>query len=203
MTDHLPPHSIEAEQHVLGAILLAPEAFDTCSALISEHDLYSDVHRKIWRAIAGIALAGAAVDPVTVVARLDSAGELEGVGGIQYVGGLRCAVATAHNVEQYAIIIRERSLLRQLAGAAATLQALAVNPLGRSVTDLVEEAAGVFDPARVVDRLALVRAEVERMWRESRTAWLALPLGDVAAPRHAVRTAAFREVLRLIDGLGL
>lgn len=142
---HLPPHSTEAEQHVLGAILLANEAFDACAAIIGEGDFYVANHRKIWCAIAQQVGSGKSADAVTVVAALDQAGELQAVGGVEYVGGLQALVPTARNVETYARIIRERSLLRQLGAAATQLHALAANPMGRKVSELVDEAARIFD----------------------------------------------------------
>lgn len=140
-----PPHSAEAEQHVLGAILLTNDAFDVCAPIVSEADFYAETHRLIWRAIAQQIGAGAIADPVTVVAALDAVGKLEHVGGIQYVGGLLHSTPTARTVETYARIVRERSLLRQLAAAGTQLSGLAFNPMGRKVAELVDEAARIFD----------------------------------------------------------
>lgn len=140
-----PPHSTVAEQHVLGAIMLENDAFDACAAIIGPDDFYAWTHAEIWRAAAKIIGTGRRADTVTIVAELDQSNHLERVGGIEYVGGLVTQVGTAMNVEAYARIIRERSLLRQLATAATEIGALAFNPMGRKVDELVDEAARMFD----------------------------------------------------------
>lgn len=140
-----PPHSIEAEQQILGAILIENEAYDVCAELVAEADFYADGHRKIWRAIAQQIAVGKPADAVTVVARLDAAGALESVGGIEYVGSLQMSVLTARNIEAYAKIVRERSQLRKIAAAASQLHALAVNPLGKTAAELLAEVGQVLD----------------------------------------------------------
>lgn len=140
-----PPHSIEAEQNVLGAILGQNDAYDVCTALIGEGDFYLETHRAIWRAIAKQMALGRPADAVTVVARLDESNELERVGGIEYIGNLQSSIPSARNVAAYAKIVKERALLRQLAGAAMQLQGLAMNPLGKTAGELVDEAAKLFD----------------------------------------------------------
>lgn len=141
----LPPHSIDAEQNVIGSILIENEAWDVVAASLTEADFWSDQHRRIWRAVGAIIGAGKVADAVTVVARLDQSGDLEAVGGIEYIGALVGQLGTARNVQAYAKIVRERSQLRRLVSAASDLQALAMNPLGRSADELVGEAAKVLD----------------------------------------------------------
>lgn len=141
----VPPHSIESEQHILGAVMLQNEAFDLVAPNLAETDFYADQHRRIWRALCALIGSGKAADAVTVVAQLDQAGDLEAVGGIEYVGGLVGQSTGASNIAAYARVVRDRSQLRQLAIAASTLQGLAMNPLGRSPAELVDDAAKALD----------------------------------------------------------
>lgn len=155
---HIPPHSIEAEQSVLGAVLIDNDAFDVAGAVIGEADFYNDAHRRIWRAIAQQIALGKPADAVTITARLGESGDLDTAGGVEYVGSLPLNVTTSRNVGAYVKIVKERSLLRQIAAAAASLHALAVNPMGRTVGELVDDAAKVFDAFGQSDQTDTVQA---------------------------------------------
>ena len=141
MTDlHIPPHSIEAEQTVLGALLLANDAIDTVGEILSEGDFYSDQHRVIWAILAEMLHAGKPVDAVTLTARLEDCGTLERAGGAQYVGMLAANTPTARYVRRYADIVRERSILRQVGAAAMRMGDLVANPSARPAAELLAEA---------------------------------------------------------------
>ena len=136
----LPPHSIEAEQSVLGGLMLDNEAADRIGDVISADDFYSDAHRVIYRAIVELIAEGKPADVVTVSEALSSTQKLDYVGGLAYLGALAQNVPTAANIRHYANIVRERSILRQLAATATDIAESAFNPLGRSAKTVLDEA---------------------------------------------------------------
>lgn len=111
----LPPHSIEAEQAVLGAILIEPNALRRALEVLSADDFYRDSHRRIFRVMVELAEMDAAPELVAVVDRLDAKGETGKVGGVSYVSQLASGVPTAANVTYHARIIREKAARRRLA----------------------------------------------------------------------------------------
>ncbi len=136
----LPPHSLEAEQSILGGLLLDNEAADRVGDVIAEDDFYSDAHRLIYRHIAQLASEGKPVDVVTLSEALGSTQKLDYVGGLAYLGALVGNVPTAANIRHYAQIVRERSILRQLAATAGEIADSAYNPLGRNAKSILDEA---------------------------------------------------------------
>jgi replicative DNA helicase len=136
----LPPHSVEAEQSVLGGLMLDNEAADRIGDVVSADDFYSDAHRVIYRAIVELIADGKPADVVTVSEALSSAQKLDYVGGLAYLGALAQNVPTAANIRHYANIVRERSILRQLAATATDIAESAFNPLGRSAKTVLDEA---------------------------------------------------------------
>jgi replicative DNA helicase len=136
----LPPHSLEAEQSILGGLLLDNEAADRIGDVVSEDDFYSDAHRVIYRHIATLANEGKPVDVVTLSEALASTQKLDYVGGLAYLGALVGNVPTAANIRHYADIVRERSILRQLAATAGEIAETAYNPLGRHAKAVLDEA---------------------------------------------------------------
>jgi hypothetical protein len=109
-----PPHSIEAEQAVLGGLLLDSQSWDNVADVVGSADFYRPDHRLIFDAIAQVAALGKPADAVTVSECLERSGKLVDAGGLAYLGSLVRDTATAANVRAYAGIVRERSLLRQL-----------------------------------------------------------------------------------------
>ncbi len=141
----IPPHSIEAEQSVLGGLLLDNQAYDKISDLVSESDFYRDEHRRIFRSIQRMLERGKPVDVVTVAEALDGAGETEHTGGLAYLGELAQNTPSAANIRRYGEIVRERAILRQLVTAGDEIASSALNPLGREPKTLLDEAeAKVF-----------------------------------------------------------
>ncbi len=136
----LPPHSLEAEQSILGGLLLDNEAADRIGDVVSEDDFYSDAHRIVYRHIAALAGEGKPVDVVTLSESLASSQKLDYVGGLAYLGALVQNVPTAANIRHYADIVRERSILRQLAATAGEIADAAYNPLGRGAKTVLDEA---------------------------------------------------------------
>jgi replicative DNA helicase len=141
----IPPHSVEAEQSVLGGLLLDNQAYDKISDLVSESDFYRDEHRRIFRAIQRMLERAKPVDVVTVAEAIDAAGETEHTGGLAYLGELAQNTPSAANIRRYGEIVRERAILRQLVTAGDEIASSALNPLGREPKTLLDEAeAKVF-----------------------------------------------------------
>jgi len=136
----LPPHSLEAEQSVLGGLLLDNETADKIGDVVTAGDFYSEAHRIVFDHIARLIGGGRPADAVTVAESLASAGKLEHVGGLAYLGALVQSVPSAANVRHYAQIVRDRSVLRQLASTAAEIAESAYQPMGRNASQLLDEA---------------------------------------------------------------
>ncbi len=136
----LPPHSLEAEQSVLGGLLLDNDAVDRVGDVIADADFYSDAHRHVYRAIVALAAEGKPADVVTVSESLASAQKLDYVGGLSYLGALVANVPTAANIRHYAQIVRDRSILRQLAATAGEIADTAYHPLGKSAKEVLDQA---------------------------------------------------------------
>ncbi|MFI4884891.1 MAG: replicative DNA helicase [Steroidobacterales bacterium] len=141
MADALtPPHSIEAEQAVLGGLLLDTSAWDQVADAINEADFYRPDHRLIFEAIGALAGAGKPCDVVTVSEQLERTAKLEAVGGLAYLSSLARDTPTAANVRAYADIVRERSLLRQLIKAGTEIASAVFNNEGETARELVDRA---------------------------------------------------------------
>jgi replicative DNA helicase len=136
----LPPHSIEAEQSVLGGLMLDNDAADRIGDVVSPEDFYADGHRVIYAAATRLIAEGRPADVVTVAEALDSTQKLDYVGGLNYLGALVQNVPTAANIRHYASIVRERSILRQLASTAGEIADAAFHPLGRSAREVLDFA---------------------------------------------------------------
>ncbi|MGM9986854.1 MAG: replicative DNA helicase [Bacillaceae bacterium] len=121
LQDRTPPHNIEAEQAVIGAILIDPNAFTTASELLLPPDFYRVAHQKIFEAILSLNEQGEPIDLVTLTTQLADKNELEEVGGVSYLSELTGAVPTAANVEYYARIVEEKSVLRRLIRTATSI----------------------------------------------------------------------------------
>ena len=140
----VPPHSIEAEQSVLGGLLLDNNAWDKIGDVISEGDFYRDEHRRIFRAISRLMERSKPADVITVSEALDAAGDKD-VGGLAYLSELASNVPGASNIRRYAEIVRERAVLRQLVTAGDEISESALSPRGRDTKALLDEAeAKVF-----------------------------------------------------------
>jgi len=114
MIQRIPPNNIEAEQSVLGAMLLDKEAISTATEYISGDDFYREAHKEIFEAIVDIYNRGEPVDLITLTEKLKTRNTLEAVGGITFLTNLMDAVPATHNVKYYAKIVEDKSLLRKL-----------------------------------------------------------------------------------------
>ncbi len=144
----VPPHSVEAEQSLLGGLLLDNQAWDKVGDLINEGDFYRDEHRRIFRQIVRLFTTGKPADVVTVAEALDAAGDGEHSGGLAYLGELAANTPSAANIRRYAEIVRERAILRQLVSAGDEIATNALNPMGRDAKSLLDDAESkVFEIA--------------------------------------------------------
>ncbi|MDN0073487.1 replicative DNA helicase [Crenobacter sp. SG2303] len=135
-----PPHSIEAEQSVLGGLMLENQAWDKIADVVSEGDFYRHDHRLIYRSIARLVEQARPADVVTVSEHLDQNGELGNIGGLAYLATLAQNTPSAANIRRYAEIVRERSVMRQLAQVGTEISESAYNPQGRDAAQLLDEA---------------------------------------------------------------
>jgi replicative DNA helicase len=149
----LPPHSVEAEQSVLGGLLLEASALDKIADLISDDDFYRHEHRLIYRQIVRLSELAKPVDVITVAEALEISGELDKVGGLPYLGSLAQNVPSAANIRRYGEIVRERSIMRKLAEVGTDIASSAYNPTGRDAAQLLDEAESkVFEIAEAGSR---------------------------------------------------
>src|SRR3979490_1079041 len=135
-----PPHSVEAEQAVIGGLLIDAQAWDQVGDLVVAEDFYRPDHHLIYTALSELIATSRPADVVTVAEQLERSGRLETAGGLGYLGTLARDTATAANVRAYAQIVRERSLLRRLIHAGREITAAAFASDGREARDLVDEA---------------------------------------------------------------
>ena len=136
----IPPQSIEAEQSVLGGLLLDNTAWDRVADLVSEHDFYRADHRLIFQHIGGLIEHGKPADALTVAESLERSAKLAEIGGNIYLNSLAASTPSAANIRRYAEIVRERSIMRNLAAVGTEIADSAYNPSGRDAKALVDEA---------------------------------------------------------------
>ncbi|MDO5059874.1 MAG: replicative DNA helicase [Neisseria sp.] len=136
----VPPHSVEAEQSVLGGLLLENAAWDRIADVVSADDFYRHEHRVIFRQTANLINESRPADVITVQEALERSGELEAAGGFDYLITLAQNTPSAANIRRYAEIVRERSVMRQLAEVGTEIARSAHNPQGRDAGQLLDEA---------------------------------------------------------------
>lgn len=136
----VPPHSVEAEQSVLGGLLLDNSAFDRIGDVFSESDFYRDDHRRIFHHIVRLIQAGKPADVVTVDESIKGSEDRERTGGLAYLGALTQSTPSAHNIRRYAEIVRERAVMRKLVEVGTGIADTALNPMGKDVGQMLDEA---------------------------------------------------------------
>jgi len=144
----MPPHSIDAEQSVLGGLMIDNSTWDQVVELITEEDFYRRDHRLIFLAVATLAEEDQPFDPITLKEWLDDHGQLDEAGGLAYLGTLSNHTPTAANIAAYAKIVREKAVLRNLIRVTTDIANSAYQPEGRKseeILDLAEKQ--VFDIA--------------------------------------------------------
>ncbi|WMJ09445.1 replicative DNA helicase [Nitrosomonas sp. sh817] len=143
-----PPHSIESEQSVLGGLMLDNDAWEKVADIITEADFYRYDHRLIYQHICKLIEQSKPADVITVAESLETSAELQTVGGLAYIGTMVQNTPSAANIKRYAEIVRERSIMRNLAQIGVQITDSAYSPAGRTAADLLDEAeAKVFEIA--------------------------------------------------------
>ena len=136
----VPPHSVKAEQSILGGLMLDNNAWDQVADHISEDDFYRHDHRLIFRAISHLAEHSKPFDVVTLSEWLEEREDLDKVGGLAYLGTMAKETPSAANILAYVGIVRERSILRQLISVGTEIADSAYNPEGRDSVELLDTA---------------------------------------------------------------
>jgi replicative DNA helicase len=136
----LPPHSVEAEQAVLGGLLLSNPSWDRIGDILTESDFYRYDHRVIWRHITRFVEDNRPADVLTVSESLKQSGELQDTGGMSYLHQLATGTPSAANIRRYAEIVRERAIMRKLAEVGTLIADSAYSPAGREARQLLDEA---------------------------------------------------------------
>jgi len=134
------PSSIQAEQALLGGLMLDNSTWDRVADVVSELDFFRDDHRLIYSAIGALSERGQPCDPVTLSEYLDSRADLARIGGLAYLATLVEDTPSAANVRDYGMIIRERALQRRMIEVGNQIAASAYRPDGRQIAELVDEA---------------------------------------------------------------
>lgn len=136
----LPPHSIDAEQSILGGLLINNDSWDHIAGIVNEDDFYRRDHRIIFKSIRDQIEEGKPCDVVTLSERLETHNEIDDAGGLAYLGSLVNNTPSASNIRAYSEIVRERSVLRKLIQVGNEIADSAFNPEGRKSDDILEAA---------------------------------------------------------------
>jgi len=136
----VPPHSIDAEQSVLGGLLIDNGAFDKIGDVVTDGDFYRDDHRRIFRHVSRLIERGRPADVVTVDEAIKVSEDKDKTGGITYLAALAGNTPSAHNVRRYAEIVRECAVLRKLIEVSTEIADSALNRMGKDVGQLLDEA---------------------------------------------------------------
>ena len=124
------PFSAEAEQSLLGAIIIRPTAFEDIAGAVTANDFYMEEHKAIFNAMSSMFNASKNIDTVTLVNTLIQTGKYDKSGGVEYIKNLSIAVPTAANIREYAKIVRDNALLRRLIGACDEINDMAYTAEG-------------------------------------------------------------------------
>ena len=136
----VPPHSVEAEQSLLGGLLLDNQAWEKIADLVSVDDFYRDDHRRIFRHIGKLIEGNRPADVVTVLESIEASEDKDKTGGVAYLGSLSQNTPSALNIRRYAELVRERAVQRKLARVATDIAEIALSPSGKDVGQLLDEA---------------------------------------------------------------
>jgi replicative DNA helicase len=136
----VPPHSVEAEQSLLGGLLLDNQAFDKIADLVTADDFYRDDHRRIFRHLSKLIEHGKPADVVTIAESIEASEDKDRTGGPAYLGSLAQNTPSALNIRRYAELVRERAIQRRLITVATEIAESALTPSGKEVGQLLDEA---------------------------------------------------------------
>ncbi len=168
----LPPYSIEAEQSVLGGLMLDNQAWDKIADIITDTDFYRQDHQTIYQHTCRLIEQNKPADVVTVAESLENSAKLTNVGGLAYISAITQNTPSAANIRRYAEIVRERAIMRKLARVSTQIADSVYYPSGRSAEDLLDEAESkIFEIAEnnahgkqgFIDIQPLLKEVVERI----------------------------------------
>ena len=142
MAIRVPPHNLEAEQSILGGLMIDPLAWDQVSSVITEDDFYKVAHRKIYSAVATLYVKNQPVDIITVSNYLTERNEIDAIGGAAYLAEVMNATPTSAHIESYAKIVHEKALLRKLIHMSAEMAEKAFGESYESVEGFLDEIEG-------------------------------------------------------------
>ena len=174
----IPPHSVEAEQAVLGGVLIDNDAWDRIAGILTSAHFYRNDHRTVFEAVSGLCDEGQPCDAVTVAERLDRSGQLESSGGLAYLAELAENTPSAANIVAYAEIVRERAVLRDLIRISTEIAESAFRPQGRGALELLDDAercifeiaergsAGRRESVAIKDVLSNVMERIDELSRQ-------------------------------------
>jgi replicative DNA helicase len=171
----VPPHSLDAEQSVIGGLLLDNGAWDKISTTLCEDDFYRFEHRLLFRTIATLAKKESPFDVITITEALKEAGEIDNIGGEAYLFELSNNTPSVANIGAYAAIVRDKSVQRQLIAVSNEIADCGFNPEGRSVTELLdiaetkvfaiaEQTGGDGAPKNIKDVLAKTVEKIDTLY---------------------------------------
>jgi replicative DNA helicase len=199
----VPPHSVEAEQSLLGGLLLDNHAFDKIADLVTADDFYRDDHRRLYRHVARLIEQGKPADVVTVAEAVEASEDKDRTGGPAYLGSLAQNTPSALNIRRYAELVRERSVQRRLIQVATEIAESALSPSGKEVGQLLDEAEsrilevgekgqrGTQGFEQIQPVLARVFERIDRLYhQENKSDVTGLPTGFVDLDE---RTAGLQE----------
>lgn len=136
----VPPHSIEAEQAVLGGIMLNNAHWENVTEHVIAEDFYTATHRLIFQEMENLARQNNPIDLITLDQALKNKGVIQDVGGFAYLAELSKNTPSAANIIAYADIVREKAVLRELIGVGNTIAQLAYSPKGKDMKEILDEA---------------------------------------------------------------
>ena len=192
------PVSVEAEQSVLGSLLIAPaEGFEKISGILTADDFYINEHRILFLAMQEMFLANQEIDTVTLVNKLVENGDRDEGGGLQYITQIAEIVPSARNIKDYALIVRDKALLRRLIDVSDRISNMAYAEQGRAsdVVDVAEQM--VFDLAekRHSNQLRSIKDIIGEVYQSI------VRLSETKAPPEGVKTG-FSGLDRVLVQLG-
>ncbi|EHM51738.1 MAG: replicative DNA helicase [Yokenella regensburgei] len=174
----VPPHSIEAEQSVLGGLMLDNERWDDVAERVVSDDFYTRPHRHIFTEMARLQETGSPIDLITLAESLERQGQLDSVGGFAYLAELSKNTPSAANISAYADIVRERAVVREMISVANEIAEAGFDPQGRTSEDLLDLAESrVFKiaesrankdegPKNIADVLDATVARIEKLFQQ-------------------------------------
>ena len=167
-TDRTPPQDVAAEQSVLGAMMMSKDAIANVVEVVKGRDFYRPAHELIYDAILDLYGKGDPADPITVAAELTRRGEIGKVGGHIYLHELLSSVSIAANAGYYALIVREKAVLRRLVEASIRIAQMGYEGTGE-VADIVDQAQQTIynvTDAKASEDYKPLSAMIEPTWNE-------------------------------------